>query len=302
MGSYRIGLYGNGLFNEASPSPPYAAQIAQLTGGGYTFVLLWSIHVHANGDLYYNDTLIVSGGVVTLPDQMASNVKALVAGGIKEILLSIGAWGTASDFTNLQTSWNSGGRANLQALLRALPITAVDFDYEGDYGTQDQATLVDLTQKIAALGVGITYCPYAMTEFWIDTLRAVYQQCGRQPVLWMNLQCYAGGAGNDPTDWVEAVAAAKVGVENAAAFIVPGYWVANGGQGDTCPEALQAIFTGFQGSGISGGFLWNSGDLFANESTSSALCDGQSTMPADYANAIKNGLGGTTTPSQRARA
>lgn len=33
-----------------------------LKQSGFTTVMLWTIHVHGNGDLYYNDQLVVSNG------------------------------------------------------------------------------------------------------------------------------------------------------------------------------------------------------------------------------------------------
>lgn len=305
MSNPRVALYGSGLFNQTNPSPPYAEQITQLTTGGFTTVLLWSIHVHENGDFYYNDTLMVSGGELQLGSDFTANVKALVAGGVKEILLSVGAWGTTSDFVNLQATWNTAGAKNMKALFAAFPVTAIDFDYEPQpqydtkgvlikpaYTAAEQAMIVDLTLKVSKLGVGVTYCPYTAPDFWMGCLEQSYQQNGSvQPVRWLNLQCYAGGGGNDPRDWITAVRNANAGVADAGAFVVPGYWVA-GGEGTTCPSQLQTTFEGLQGSGITGGFLWNSGDLFQYESTSSPSCQGGGTYPVDYANAIVKGLGG----------
>jgi len=291
----RVSLYGNGLFNDPPPPGlPYAKQIVQLLEAKFTTALLWSIHVHPNGDLYYNDTPLVQNQQFKLSAEFITNVKTLHGGGVKELLISIGAWGTATDFTNLDASWNSGGSANLQTLFSTLPITAVDFDYEGDYGPDAQNLIVDLTKKIAGLKVGVTYCPYTATSFWTGCLQKVYSDMNSQPVRYMNLQCYAGGAGNDPRSWVSAVKSAGAGITNPGAFIVPGYWVANGGEGNTCPTALQSTLASLAGSGIDGAFLWNSGDMFANESPNSPLCSNNSTMPDAYANAIRTGLSATT--------
>ncbi|WP_420130559.1 mannan-binding lectin [Longimicrobium sp.] len=302
--STRVGLYGTGLFNETNPSPSYAEQITQLTKGGFTTVLLWSIHVQANGDFYYNDTPMVSGGKLQLGSDFADNVNALVSGGVSEILLSVGAWGTASDFVNLQATWDTAGAKNLQALCAAFPVTAVDFDYEPQaqydptgklikpaYTPAEAAMIIDLTMKVSSLGVGVTYSPYENIPFWTYCLQQLYQLNGNvQPVQWLNLQCYAGGAGNDPLDWITAVNLADAGIADSGAFVVPGYWV-TGGEGTTCPSDLQSTFQGLSGSGITGGFLWNSGDLFQYESANSPSCGG-ATYPVDYANAIVNGLGG----------
>lgn len=281
----RVALYGSGIFNQTAPSPSYAEQIEQLSSGGYTTLILWSIHVHSNGDFYYNDTLMVQNAQIMIGGDFVEHINALVAGGVKEILLSVGAWGTDGDFNNLQQTWDSAGKANLQALMAAFPVLAVDFDYEPQNG-YDQSLILDLTSKIAGLGIGVTYCPYTNMSFWMDCLQQAYTSNDNiQPVLWLNLQCYAGGSQNNPLDWVTAVTEAGAGIADPSAFVVPGYWVA-GGSGTTCPEALASIFDGLRNNGITSGFLWNSSDMFQYESDSSASCGGGATFPVNYALAI----------------
>lgn len=281
----RVALYGSGIFNQTAPSPSYAEQIEQLSSGGYTTLILWSIHVHSNGDFYYNDTLMVQNGQIMIGGDFVENINALVASGVKEILLSVGAWGTDGDFNNLQQTWDSASKANLQALMTAFPVLAVDFDYEPQNG-YDQSLILDLTSKIAGLGIGVTYCPYTDMSFWMDCLQQAYTSNGNiQPVLWLNLQCYAGGSPNNPLNWVAAVTEAGAGIADPGAFVVPGYWVA-GGSGTTCPGALASIFDGLRNSGITSGFLWNSSDMFQYESDSSASCGGGATFPVNYALAI----------------
>jgi hypothetical protein len=102
----------------------------------------------------------------------------------------------------------------------------------------------------------------------------------------MNLQCYAGGGGNSPTDWAQAVQSAPdTGVTDAYAFIVPGYAVlgADGAE----PASLEQTFAGLAGTGITGGFLWNSGGIWSTEASEGSGAP----LPSDYAQAITNGLG-----------
>ena len=97
-----------------------------------------------------------------------------------------------------------------------------------------------------------------------------------QSVQWWNLQCYSGGAGNDPAQWVKSLPT-DAGIADPAAYIVPGY---DASLQD--PASIEQTFQGLaqSGPGINGGFVWNSSAIFASPYT-----------PYDYAQAIINGLG-----------
>lgn len=309
MNTFNIGLYGSGLFgrnDEAVNRPQFLA----LQSAGYTTIILWALHVSATGDLSYNDTFIVRNGVFCaqyayLPRYL-NRLKA--AGTVKQILFSIGGWGVG-DFQNMQNllTTQAGKQAlmqNFNALATALPIDGFDFDMEewdADYTT----AVVDMTKNLHGINnMAITYCPYNNIPFWLNALAQVYTQNNNQQIVSaFNLQCYAGGSGNQPGQWVSQINgySSPLGITNPAAFVIPGFWCANPGtgcqsqsiQGVLCPSQMQSTFYGFTqpGSdpGINGGFVWNSGDLFSCEST--AQCGGPAT-PAAYALAIANGLSG----------
>jgi hypothetical protein len=298
MSAYPIAIYGNGLFQDGYPDPPisYDAQAQQLNAG-ITTVILWSIHIHAGGDLYLNDTLFVSGGQIQYATDGKSGVNPdfpklisnLMSGGsVRDLLVSVGAWGTTSDFS----AWLAARdqvKTNLGVLQSTFGVTGVDFDYESEdgYTGADQSMIVALTLDVGSLGLFATYCPYTATDFWTGCLTDVYQQNNQQQIVkWMNLQCYAGGGGNSPTDWAQAVQSAPdTGVTDAYAFIVPGYAVlgADGAE----PASLEQTFAGLAGTGITGGFLWNSGGIWSTEASEGSGAP----LPSDYAQAITNGLG-----------
>lgn len=50
-------IYGGGPFYSGGTQT-----MDILKQSGFTTVMLWTIHVHGNGDLYYNDQLVVSNG------------------------------------------------------------------------------------------------------------------------------------------------------------------------------------------------------------------------------------------------
>ncbi len=296
MSAYPIAIYGNGLFQDGYPTPPvpYATQAQQLNQG-ITTVILWSIHIHDGGDLYLNNTLFVSKGQIQYATDGSSGVnpdypalvKQLMSGGsVRDLLVSAGAWGTTSDFT----AWLGAReqvKANLAVLQSTFGITGVDFDYEGVYGDETQKMIVTLTLDVGSLGLYATYCPYMQSSFWTGCLADVYAQNNSQQIVkWMNLQCYAGGANNNPLQWAQAVQqTANTGVSDPYAFIVPGYAV-EGAEGEG-PSSIQQAFSQLAGSGITGGFLWNSGGIFSTEPSGGPT-------PADYAAAINAGLGAST--------
>lgn len=302
MSAYPIAIYGNGLFQDGYPTPPvpYAEQAAQLNQG-VTTVILWSIHIHDGGDLYLNDTLFVQGGKIQYATDGKSGVnpdfpeliKALMncGGSVRDLIVSVGAWGTTSDFTAWLGS-RDAVKTNLSALKSAFGVSGVDFDYESQtgYTNDEQTMIVTLTLDVGSLGLYATYCPYTATDFWTGALSAVYAQNNSQQIVkWMNLQCYAGGASNTPSDWIAAVQGTpNTGVTNPGAFIVPGYAVQGADGGD--PSYIEQAFAQSAGTGVTGGFLWNSGGIWSTEAS-----NGGEPTPADYAQAITAGLGATTT-------
>lgn len=293
-----VSIYGNGLFQDSSP--PHDEQLRQLVQARYDTVTLWALHAHENGDLYYNDDLAVHDGRLMtgegrldprLPDLLA---ELRDAGGLRTLGFSIGPF--AADFHSLGAD-KARAAANLEVLIDALGIDSVDFDYEGDYSAADGRLIVELTLLLRSLGVSVTYCPYMAEDFWLGCLTDAYAQLGRQPVAGYNLQCYDGGGDNDPVEWARTLRqwSSRTGIADPLAFVQPGYWVMNTGPKSfygKCPSAIETTFATLAADGISGGWLWNTGDTFANEQ--SGLCPGQDVTPAGYARALARGLGAAT--------
>ncbi len=304
MSTGTIQFYGSGLFQDAYPNPtvPYATQLAQIQKSPFNRCVLWALHVQTNGDFYYNDTPMVQNGkFVTSTDptkgvnpDLASLLSQVKSGGnVGKILFSIGPF--QSDFDHIVANLASA-RANFAALKAALPIDGIDFDYEGNYGDQDATNLANLTTLLYKdLGLEVTYCPYTYESFWLSCLAQVYQKNKNvQLVSAFNLQCYDGGTGNDPAQWAAEISSygSPLGIADPITFIFPGFWVAHAGAKSgmgQCPSEMQSTFTALQPEGVVGGWVWNSGDIFNNESA--ALCPNQDVTPNGYASAIANGLG-----------
>lgn len=278
MDNYNLAVYGSGLFGANDPATNQA-QLSALQASGFTTVILWALHVQENGDFHYNNTPIVQGGTFASGySYLPALVSALKTGSsVNQVLFSLGGWGVG-DFQNMTNliATPQGQQTlldNFSALVKALAIDGFDFDNEEGYSSSFADTIVWLTNHLSSsFDSIITYCPYTAMSFWVDQcLGAVYQQNGKQLVSWFNLQCYAGGAGNNPADWVSAVASGY-GISNPNAFIVPGF-----DAGDQ-PSGICQDFKGLQ---VEGGFIWNTSEIFDSSSS-----------PAQYAEAITNGLEG----------
>jgi len=266
---------------------------------GFTTVILWTMHVNANGDFYYNGTLVVSNGAVTGPfaSTLPGLIKELRTGGsVNTVLFGIGS-ADVSDFANIKSLLSTATgtallQSNFAAMVQALDIDGFDFDLEEFPYSEFTATVVQLAQMLFNdYGKFTTFCPYSDQDWWLEAAQQIYAQSGNAGIVrWWNLQCYAGGGGNTPADWVQMISenSSSIGVTNPNAYIVPGYWCANGPGCDSgqCPPSIESTFAGLRGV-VQGGFIWNSGDIFSCDA--GGACGG-SAAPSDYAQAIINGL------------
>ncbi len=299
-----IVLYGSGLFS-SNDSSTNQEQLDELQDSGFTTVILWTLHVQSNGDFSYNDNPIVSSGTFNPDyDYMADLITELKSGGtVEKVLFCIGS-SDVSDYADLKNllateSGTETVESNFQALIDGLPIDGFDFDLE-EFPLEDYTgTIVQLTLMLHQdFDMAVTYCPYTDEDFWLTCLNQVStQNNGQQIVSWLNLQCYSGGAGNDPGYWaeqIESYPSSELGIDDPAAFVVPGYACRNGddcSQGD-CPSTIQQTFASLTQSdaGINGGFIWKSSNIFSCED--SGQCGGGSMTPEAYAQAIIDGLSG----------
>jgi hypothetical protein len=174
----------------------------------------------------------------------------------------------------------------------------MDVEYPNGQPANAQACFIAFCEMWAALGYGITFCPYGNMGFWTGALSAL-ETSYPGVVKWWNLQCYAGGGNNNPADWNTAIQQALPGF-NTNGFILVSDWtrfwdVEQWGafwNGD-CPAAVQSLIAGT--AYIGGAFLWTIDQILDYEATARQHPDPQSCGPnmvqADYINALKAGLG-----------
>lgn len=276
---YNIALYENGLLEKYIPC--FNNEIAE---SGFTTLILWAIHVDEEGVIFYNDYPIVKNGKFNerfshLPE-VINSLKSDDSS-VKRVILSIGAGADFEHIREMLTS-STGKKSilnNFKVLADTLSIDGFDFDLEEFPLEKYTDTIVQLTIELNKFVNIITYCPYCDQEFWLDCLAQVYaKNDNEQIVSWFNLQCYDGGAGNDPKDWVDNIKnyQSPLGISDPVTFVIPGFWCR-----DYSPEEIQNTFSDENKSdpGINGGWMWNSGEIILKHYTLK-----------DYADAISNGI------------
>lgn len=235
------GVYVGGHIRRERPGT-----IEKLRNSGFTYVILFNINVEPDGTLTTDgETVCKDGKYVfgnTQPNYV-SDIKKLKQAPttISRIEICIGGWGNKS-FSRIKELINSHGVGsgtilykNFKALKNAIPeIDAVNNDDEHCY---DVATAVKFHQMMYKLGYKTTIAPYTNRSFWENLVSQLGDRCDR--VL---IQCYDGGAGNNPSDWHLGNRAVHAGRMNYQ----------EGGV-DACVAQMESWK---KNNGVSGGFIW----------------------------------------------
>jgi hypothetical protein len=278
------------------------AVIDDLKASGFNTVIAWTIHILDDGDLVFNDTRLVSGGKYN-PDSdphmatWAGRLATLKKGGsVNRLLFGVGSavWqGKNYDFRAIGRLIRAHGTGpdnplykNFAALRAALPaIDGIDFDNEDTY---DVSSTVSFALMLKAMGYKeVTLCPYGSEHYWMESLAGIE---AKHPgfVTTLFLQCYSGGSGNDPGDWIDSVEKVIRDRARAQAMVQPGLAGANNERdagGGFCPDRFQEGFENWKEQSVGGGFLWRYDFIY----NCAGRCDTTPTAAA-YANAIAHGL------------
>jgi hypothetical protein len=219
-----------------------ASQISGFRASGMTTMIIFNMGVATNGDFTYGGT-ICSNGVYIGPSNWGSllNQCRTQPSSITRIEVCIGGW-TDPSWTNIKNLIAANGTnsstvlyQNLLALKNALGIDAIDNDDEAAY---DSASTIKFGQMCNSVGLKSTLCPYTNPSYWQAVKSGLGSNCDQ-----VYLQCYDGGAGNNPATWNTYFSGLKV---------VTGYWDY---ERDT--TFLTKMQVG-QNAGCTGGFLWPS--------------------------------------------
>jgi len=234
-------MFCNG--NMGSASGLTTSQINGLRASGFTTLVLFTMSVSTSGDFTYNGQTICSNGVYVGPANWGSLLSQCRAApsSVTRIEMCIGGWGDPS-WTNIKnliaaqgTNTSSVLYQNLSALKAALGIDAIDNDDESAY---DSASTIQFGRMCGSVGLKFTLCPYTNSGYWQAVKAGLGEICDA-----VYLQCYDGGANNNPATWNNYFGGMKV---------IPGYW--DWERDTTFLTKMQA----WSAAGGTGGFYWPS--------------------------------------------
>ena len=193
------GVYVGGHIRRERPGT-----ITTLRNSGFTYVILFNVHVDPDGTLKTDgETICENGEYVfyrTQPNyqQDVANLKKAPTS-ITRVEICIGGWGNDS-YNNIKNLINSHGTGrttmlyrNFKALKDAVPeIDAVNNDDEQAYDVETGAKFHIMMYD---LGYKTTLAPYTYKSYWTqlsDKIRASRSKAVERVMV----QCYDGGAGN----------------------------------------------------------------------------------------------------------
>ena len=188
------GADGNDYFQFTTPSMAFDK------ASGFTTLITFAMHVNPDG------TLLIAGvactnGVYVGPSNWGSLVATLKTPPttVTRYEVCIGGYGDTS-YANIQSLVNSQGTGpgsilykNFQALKNAVP--GIDAINDDDEQTYDLNSSTSFANMLGGLGYKFTMVPYENQSFWVNLKNSV-TNCDD-----IYLQCYEGGAGNDPGQW-----------------------------------------------------------------------------------------------------
>jgi hypothetical protein len=216
-------------------------------------IFLFTMEVETDGTLTFNtkDTRfpIARNGAYVGDASWPAFLSGCKGGSVQRIEICLAQWGSAT-FANIRNLVNSQGTGtssilyrNFRVLKDRLPIDGIQFDDETTY---DRTTMVRFGKMLKdSCGLWVSLCPYNNQTFW----KNVKSDLGSR-VWGVWLQCYDGGAGNDPAQWKSAMGNSSI--------IFPGLFYAIGA------TQMEAKARTWYSQGIRGGFVL--GDVIYPES------------------------------------
>jgi hypothetical protein len=297
--SLNIAAYGEGILCP----PKLASNMSAIQKAGWTSIMVSLFQVSPEGDISINGNVLISNGKYVGDSSWPSQLVQLKSKGtIKNLLATFGGWDSA--FQNIQNIYDKNNTFKGTALSRnckvfrktfpAFDLIDMDVEYPDGQPKNAQAAFIAFCEMWIEVGFNITFCPYEDTQFWTNSLVAIENKYPGA-VKWWNLQCYAGGNGNDPAQWANAIKSVLPKF-NTDSYILVSDWTRfwngqdNAWDGD-CPNALKSFLASFTGEVcVGGGFIWTIDQIVDYNSDTKIHPDphncGNVAM-IDYVNAIK---------------
>ena len=247
---------------------------------GFTTLIAFAMHVNADGTLIIGGDVVCTNGVYTGPTNWNSLITTLKTPPttVTRYEVCIGGW-TDSSFDNIMSLAAAQGVGstsilykNFQALKNAVPgIDAINDDEEQTYDLNSATKFANL---LGSLGYKFTLVPYTAQSFWVN-LKHSLTNCDC-----VYLQCYSGGANNNPGQWNSAFGNGVV--------VIPGQ------ESNTANAATNRLW--YLQTGVQGGFYYP--DVVFNSTYWSAMIiEANGAAPAAPAGVLLTPGGGQLTLS-----
>lgn len=308
MSAPKIAVYAD--LGPASVDPLYDST----KKAGWTTIILGLLHIGyppdwVEAEIFFNDppSIIKDGAYRADPAWPAKIAQLKQNSPITQIYASFGGGDPVVDFKTIKTIYEKNNNSfngtmlqrNLQVFRKTFPaIDGIDMDCEETY---DQPSFVAFCQMLIGMGFSITFCSAFYSDFyinfWVGSLSEI-EKSHKGAVKWWNLQCYAGGSGNDPQTWANAIAARIPGF-SAEKFILASDWArfydpTSRVWGGHCPPAVKQQISQFCKEACFGGaFIWNMASIVDTQKRDPGQCmnkDGWPVGMTDYVQAIQEAV------------
>ncbi|KAK3312185.1 hypothetical protein B0H66DRAFT_632722 [Apodospora peruviana] len=237
---------------------------AAIKSSGFNSLIIFGIGILDNSDIkYYSNTpgskdiVVASGGAYVGGDALSQKVRSFKSNdtSVNRIEISMNSQHVRDLMSKPGPGTDTVLARNFVALKEAWSLDAVNNDDESLY---DLANTVSFAKMLGKIGYRYTISPYTNTRFWAS-LQSQLNSGLKEPDLLLDrayLQCYDGGAGNNPQSWQANLGGMK---------IVPLVWVTNDskpGQGTSVSQARSKFSSWNQRAGVlAGAGYWNDYDI-----------------------------------------
>ncbi|MDD3079952.1 MAG: T9SS type A sorting domain-containing protein [Paludibacter sp.] len=197
-------VYVGGHFRRERP-----ATVTTLKNSGFDCVILFNVNVEEDGTLTTDgDTICYQGKYIFDKKQpyYISDVKSLKVPptSVTRIEICIGGWGNES-YDHIKNLINSNGTGSSTVLYKNFKIlkdslSEIDAVNNDDEHAYDSNTAIKFHVMMARLGYKSSLAPYTNKSYWTTIATGINNNVPGA-VDRILIQCYDGGAGNDPADW-----------------------------------------------------------------------------------------------------
>lgn len=236
-----------------------------LQSSSFNTLIIFGLGILPDGSIKYysntprsSDITVASGGSYVGGAALSQKVRSFKdasATSVTRVEISMNSQNVKALMSRPGPGTDTPLASNFAALKEAWGLDAVNNDDESIY---DVASTVAFGKMLGNLGYKYTGAPYTNANFWVslkNQLNAGRKEGEGEGLLMdrMYLQCYDGGARNDPLGWQRTL-----GMK-----VVPLVWVTNDSkpQFGTSAQQAKSKFQGWRPSELGGGGYWNDYDI-----------------------------------------